>query len=667
MGGSRRKRGGGSGRAPTRNDRKNSDTTGSGDAATDEKISKENESLSNSNASGSFEASTSLSNDNSNKVNGKNESKPSTIRNYHKRGAKSKTPPNSAQKKETKPDDAQQVVVDVQNRGNESNEYNATPSPADEKKIGRNGVHITNICQEGNKRNETTELVNSDEPVQLSNDSNETTAEGSGRETSMTMEVDAVQEQTSKADAAFSTRNERDLRRASQGDMEAVTLIRDIFEKDAVSESRETEGSAQNQSDKPEKHCARRTSQGDMQALSPQRTVHPGRVQSTTNHERNLRRASRGEFQAPSPLRPGENASQQERSQPSMADNFSRVQKELSSIPETLPAIPSFRDGLYRKAGICDLGAWVKVALTLDGRDKITKVFQYSARFLAWWYLGTSQKHQGVRFDNLKKSLSAGRKAFRLGRTFIELQRMREMGLLDTLLWHWRRSVDGSDSNSEENCTGGTSLSKPPPNRKQNNPKTLLRRISTNIGVSYSYSADMVLDLMQQRPSMFRQVSQLSSRLYRMSTVGLNLGVEVDETQRPISHAILSAIKLLGLALYFTGDNMSYLSSIGLCDNFQIKDESRRLANRKRLTTMATKYGNRAYFVACLAGLVVSWRNYWDQMARANKRLAEEDDGSTSECDHDKTKEKQFTLFLSLVKSCCDVLVFSNNPGIDLW
>ena len=30
-------------------------------------------------------------------------------------------------------------------------------------------------------------------------------------------------------------------------------------------------------------------------------------------------------------------------------------------------------------------------------------------------------------------------------------------------------------------------------------------------------------------------------------------------------------------------------------------------------------------------------------------------------------KEKQFLITLDLIKSCCDVLVFSNNPGVDLW
>ena len=32
-----------------------------------------------------------------------------------------------------------------------------------------------------------------------------------------------------------------------------------------------------------------------------------------------------------------------------------------------------------------------------------------------------------------------------------------------------------------------------------------------------------------------------------------------------------------------------------------------------------------------------------------------------------KMKEQQFVLFVATIKSICDVIVFSNNPGIDLW
>jgi len=98
-------------------------------------------------------------------------------------------------------------------------------------------------------------------------------------------------------------------------------------------------------------------------------------------------------------------------------------------VPTIAPVI-SLKQGLQRKATPYALASWVKLALTLDGRDKITKVCQYSARMLAWWYMGS---HQAKRFQSMQASLNTSRKAFRLGRSLIEVQKIRESGFLDLL------------------------------------------------------------------------------------------------------------------------------------------------------------------------------------------------------------------------------------------
>jgi hypothetical protein len=49
-------------------------------------------------------------------------------------------------------------------------------------------------------------------------------------------------------------------------------------------------------------------------------------------------------------------------------------------------SIPSFtKAGLSKKATPLALESWAALSLTLDGRDKLTKVFQYATRLLGWW------------------------------------------------------------------------------------------------------------------------------------------------------------------------------------------------------------------------------------------------------------------------------------------
>jgi hypothetical protein len=123
--------------------------------------------------------------------------------------------------------------------------------------------------------------------------------------------------------------------------------------------------------------------------------------------------------------------------------------------------------GLCRKANPWAIQPWAALVLTLDGRDKITKVLQYASRFLGWWLAGGSHKNQSVRFTALYKSLAMSRKAFRLGRSFIELEKLRSMGLVGLMFWHLQSSLEEDDDDGTE---------------KPKRPKTIVKRASTNIG-----------------------------------------------------------------------------------------------------------------------------------------------------------------------------------------
>lgn len=111
-------------------------------------------------------------------------------------------------------------------------------------------------------------------------------------------------------------------------------------------------------------------------------------------------------------------------------DDDSKNWKELKSKNYNSSLIPdiSLKQGLQKKADPLALSSWVKLALTLDGRDKITKICQYASRMLAWWFIGSNQMQ---RFKALQTSLTNSRKAFRLGRSVIELHKIRESGFLE--------------------------------------------------------------------------------------------------------------------------------------------------------------------------------------------------------------------------------------------
>jgi hypothetical protein len=326
--------------------------------------------------------------------------------------------------------------------------------------------------------------------------------------------------------------------------------------------------------------------------------------------------------------------------------------------PSTLPIV-SIREGLQLKVSAWELQSWVSMALTLDGRDKITKFLQYVARLFAWWLAGTTQAQ---RFTSLKTSITTSRKAFRLGRTLIEYQKLRGAGIIERIGWNLKHNfpenegeVDGDD--------------KPPVNSAQ---RSFFRRASSNIGwgpVNLEGNESSF-----SRRKLYRSISSVAYRMYRPLASRLSATGESSlPPDDPLWKVVGSALKMLGLFGFWTGDNISFLTSSGLFDNFQV-DKPTRMAQRKQLATKASLAANKFYFAGGIAGLYVSLRAYLEWRREKLRPLQDRIDTAEDEDEEleakrafDKAKAKQFILFLAVLKSSCDVLAFTNNPGIDLW
>lgn len=325
--------------------------------------------------------------------------------------------------------------------------------------------------------------------------------------------------------------------------------------------------------------------------------------------------------------------------------------------PKVMVPLVPLVEGLRCKQPVTELQAWVALALTLDGRDKITKVCQYIARFMAWFLSGTGQ---GKRFAALKVSLTNSRKAFRLGRSIIEFHRLRSMGLYPTLVWHLHQSL-GQYNDNDENVP---------------EPRVLLRKASSNIG----WGPATLVEVAQQHSRRFyRSMSSLAlTRMYRpLASRLVSFASSVPDTAPPSQTTPLvvvvgTALKLLGLWGFWTGDNFSFLTMSGLFDNYQLP-LSDRVTARQRLAARASRFANRSYFMGSVAGLAASLRAYYDGYRKMMgiKRDIEQADGDEEELRatkaFDAAKTKQFSLAMALLKSCCDVLVFSNNPGVNVW
>lgn len=112
---------------------------------------------------------------------------------------------------------------------------------------------------------------------------------------------------------------------------------------------------------------------------------------------------------------------------------------------------------------------------------------------------------------------------------------------------------------------------------------------------------------------------------------------------------VLRTIYKTGLWGFWMQDNLAFLHVLG------------------GAKTEAAAWGRgaiRSYWISALAGLVVNWRAYWEHRTNVLGPLCKEEG---NELALQAAEQKQFSLLVALVKSVCDVLVHSNNAGVDLW
>ena len=318
--------------------------------------------------------------------------------------------------------------------------------------------------------------------------------------------------------------------------------------------------------------------------------------------------------------------------------------------------------GLSRKSSPSVLKSWIALSLTLDGRDKITKVLQYASRLLAWYYetlaasiggslLGsdatsTQLLAKAQKLRGLQTKLTESRKAYRLGRSLVEMDKIRSMGWGKFLAYHLKHLVVSSDSDGEEeiaktthtehsdrrassvdwgptttisakgtisstaqkaNTTGHAAT----PNGAQKGhtkaPRLLLRRASTNIGWGPAVSETATLSKTRSA-SFYRSVSNLGRRMYRPLASQLVATYGDNSNAAPPAWKIIgSTLKILGLMGFWIGDNINFIGSSGLLDDESLPIEKRTKA-RAELRRKAGYFAGRAYFLGAISGLYVSLR-----------------------------------------------------------
>ena len=315
--------------------------------------------------------------------------------------------------------------------------------------------------------------------------------------------------------------------------------------------------------------------------------------------------------------------------------NHANHEAVISPIEQQELSLVSMFEG-FRNKPTLGLRAWNHLILTLDGRDKVTKLLQYLCRLLAWWL---QQPHQNYssrqlsaffiaeRFVAMKNSLAMSRKAFRLGRSMIEIQKIQSLGILQWIELYLKKRYPST--NVSENATKACT-------------NTILQPLRTI--------------------------------LHSMIHPRVTSTLPTDSSNVPFWNIAGNSIKSLGLLMFWAADNLSFLYQSGFLDDYQINSKDR-IYKRSSQITMSTNIANRSYFTAALAGLVTNWNVYWNYTTRQLMELQTKAVQSKSNDEIyqeaklalQKAQEKQFTLFAALLKSVCDVLVFSNNAGVDLW
>lgn len=419
--------------------------------------------------------------------------------------------------------------------------------------------------------------------------------------------------------------------------------------------------------------------------------------------------------------------SQEEENNTEVEKNTAETRKFQQRMPNPIYEISCIQASLATKASPLVMNSWIGTALTLDGRDKITKVIQYSSRFLGFYYETIADKiangtisdtrsatslrlielflSRATRFRNLQKSLTKSRKAYRLGRTMIELEKLKNIGFVHWIAWYLRqhlvqfhhplqlnaeseqvgsaiswhpdiKDVTTKEDGAATNKTIGTiqAQSCAPPRIK------LPRQVSSNLGPT-----TIIPSKRNDPPASYRQLSSISRLVYRSLSSFIDARQNESKEAPPMWKIISSSFKLLGLAGFWAADNVSFLYSSG----FLIDDAGG--SSKPGRAKDASIFAARSYFFAAVSGLYLNMREFIrhrngrlkeatmnlyncksqiktinNQGVDAYEKHQKEQEVERFEAELEITKQKHANLSIALLKSCCDVIVFSNNPGIDL-
>jgi len=235
----------------------------------------------------------------------------------------------------------------------------------------------------------------------------------------------------------------------------------------------------------------------------------------------------------------------------------------------------------------------------------------------------------------------------------------------------------------------------------------LPRQVSENIGwgpatmpSSLEEEEEKVTGRTRRTKSLYQSMSDVGSKMYRplsSFTSSILSSASSSSPPPPTWKVVGTTLKLIGLGAFFAGDNLSYLSSFGFLDApfyppqyTQTKDgEKMVLQQRNNQKMKLTHFTMRTYFMTSIVGFFLNWNNFWnnwndtlkeklDQIQSLERQLKEERNDKSEkkkkqvlELEKQKKlwediKGKQFVLLLALLKSCLDIIIFSNNPGVDL-
>lgn len=420
--------------------------------------------------------------------------------------------------------------------------------------------------------------------------------------------------------------------------------------------------------------------------------------------------------------------------------------KEEDTIDRTslffLQERESFKSSIHSKASPLALQSWIAVSLTLDGRDKITKVIQYTSRLLGYYYETFAEaikdrntddlqcitydmySCKAKKFRSLYIAMSTSRKAYRFGRTFIELEKLKSMGLIHWMAWYLRRSmfmnkIEKYDAVDDDPCRQSPSRQDSTvsfhPNTKfkeatcskkqkqetkqapapQNIPPriTLPRQISSNVGLKSSFlyndksSERYVEKLSYLGKFLFQSLSSVINEQMLTAQASNENQQSTKTPPPPLWKIVSSTFKLLGLAGFWAGDNISYLYSIGFLveenDSKKI-DKSGYKSKKSNRKKDATIFATRSYFLAAVAGLYLNsrewirhrngpFRDLMDKVSNLKNEICENEspgnennNENTAYAEHqrlnelgklettlEETKQKHFNICLALLKVRC--------------